>query len=142
MNRFFIIILFLFLNGCTTFKKEVVKCPKLISPKKASEIVVNSENNIPVYLGFRGVKAVCFKEDNSIKVELSVNIRAIRKDFTSDDYAPVNISVVSVDSNNLEFDRDRLNYSQFLLKGSKIIDRITTLYVKVPYGGEVFLGIK
>ena len=142
MIRVFIIILFLFLNGCTTFKKEVVKCPKLISPKKASEIVVNSENNLPVYLGFRGVKALCFKEDNSIKVELSVNIRAIRKNVTSDDYAPVNISVVSVDSNNLEFDRDGMNYSQFLLKGSKIIERVTTFNVRVPVGGEVFIGIK
>ena len=142
MIRFFIIISFLFFNGCSTFKKEVVECPKLISPKKAAEIVVNSESNLPVYLGFRGVKKFCFKDGNDILMELSVNIRAIRNDTTKEDYVPVNISVVSIDLNEKEFDRDEFNYSQFLLKGSKIVDRATTFELKVPVGGQVLLGIK
>ena len=142
MIRFFIIISFLFFNGCSTFKKEVVECPKLISPKKASEIVVNSESNLPVYLGFRGVKKFCFKDGNDIQMELSVNIRAIRNDTTKEDYVPVNISVVSIDLNEKEFDRDEFNYSQFLLKGSKKVDRATTFELKVPAGGQVLLGIK
>ena len=142
MIRFFIIISFLFFNGCSTFKKEVVECPKLISPKKAAEIVVNSESNLPVYLGFRGVKKFCFKDGNDIQMELSVNIRAIRNDTTKEDYVPVNISVVSIDLNEKEFDRDEFNYSQFLLKGSKKVDRATTFELKVPAGGQVLIGIK
>ena len=133
--------IFLFLNSCTTFKKEV-ECPKLISPKKASEIVVYSENKLPVYLGFRGVQKFCFKDEDDIEMELSVNIRAIRNDTTKEDYVPVNISVVSVDLNEKEFDRDEFNYSQFLLKGSKIVDRATRFELKVPNGGQVLLGIK
>ena len=142
MNRVFIIISFLLFNGCSTFKKDVVECPKLIVPKKAAEIIVNSEGNSPVYLGFRGVQKFCFKDGDDIQMELSVNIRAIRNDTTNEDYVPVNISVVSVDLNGKEFDRDEFNYSQFLLKGSKIVDRATTFDLKVPAGGQVLLGIK
>lgn len=142
MIKVFIIILFLVLNGCSTFKKEAVECPKLIAPKKAAEIIVNSENNLSVYIGFRGVQKFCFKDGDDIKMDLSVNIRAIRNDATEDDYVPVNISIVSVDSNEKEFDRDEFNYSQFLLKGSKIVDRATTFDLNVPAGGQVFLGVK
>ena len=142
MIKVFIIILFLFLNSCSTFKKEVVVCPKLISPKKAAEVVVNSESNLPVYVGFRGVQKLCFKDGNDIQMELSVNIRAIRNDTKEDDYVPVNISVVSLDLNDKEFDRDEFNYSHFLLKGSKIVDRVTTFDLIVPAGGQVILGIK
>ena len=142
MIRVFIIISFLFLYGCSTFNKDVVECPKLIAPKKAAEIVVNSEGNSPVYLGLRGVQKLCFKDGDDIEMELSVNVRAIRNDTTKEDYVPVNIRVVSVDSNEKEFDRDEFNYSQFLLKGSKIVDRATTFELKVPSGGKVFLGIK
>ena len=142
MNRVFIIISFLFFNGCSTFKKIVVECPKLIAPKKAAEIVVNSEGNSPVYLGFRGVQKFCFKDSDDIQMELSVNIRAIRNDTTKEDYVPVNISVVSVYLNEKEFDRDEFNYSQFLLKDSKIVDRATTFELKVPAGWQVLIGIK
>ena len=142
MIRAFIIILFLFFNGCSTFKKDVVECPKLISPKEAAEIVVNSENNLPVYLGFRGVNKLCFKDGNDIQMELSINIRAIRNNTEKEDFVPVNISVVSIDLNEREFDRDEFNYSQFLLKGSKIVDRASTFDLKVPAGGQVLLGIK
>ena len=142
MIKVFIIILFLFLNGCSTFKKDVVECPKLISPKKAAEIVVNSESNLPVYIGIRGVQKFCYKDGENIQMELSVNIRAIRKDITEEDYVPVNISVVSIDLNENEFDRDEYNYSQFLLKGSKIVDRATTFDLQIPNGGKVLLGIR
>ena len=142
MIRVFIIISFLLFNGCSTFKKDVIECPKLIAPKKVAEIVVNSESNSPVYLGFRGVQKSCFKDGDDIQMELSVNIRAIRNDTTEEDYVPVNIIVVSLDLNEKEFDRDEFNYSQFLLKGSKIVDRTTTLDVKVPVGGQVLVGIK
>ena len=142
MIRLIVIISFLFFNGCSTFKKDVVECPKLIAPKKAAEIVVYSESNSPVYLGFRGVQKICSKDGDDIQMELSVNIRAIRNDITKEDYVPVNISVVSVDSSEKEYDRDEFNYSQFLLKSSKIVDRATKFDLKVPSGGKVLLGIK
>ena len=142
MVKIFIIILFLFLNGCSTFKKDVVKCPKVVSPRKAAELVINSEKNQPIYVGFRGVPKLCFEDGDDIQMQLSVNIRAIRNDTTQDDYVPVNISVVSIDSNEKEFDRDEFNYSQFLLKGSKIVDRATTFDLQVPDGGKVLLGIR
>ena len=142
MIRLIVIISFLFFNGCSTFKKDVVECPKLIVPKKAAEIVVYSESNSPVYLGFRGVQKICSKDGDDIQMELSVNIRAIRNNIKKEDYVPVNISVVSVDLYEKEFDRDEFNYSQFLLKGSKIVDRATTFDLKVPSGGKVLLGIR
>ena len=142
MIKIIIIIIFLILNGCSTLKKDIVECPKLIAPKEAAEIVVNSENNTPVYIGFRGVKAVCLRDGKNIKMEILVNIRAIRKDTIEDDYVPVNIAVVSVGSNYKEYHRDEFNYSQFLLKNSKIIDRSTKLNLIVPEGGKVLLGIK
>ena len=142
MIRVFIIISFLFFNGCSTLKKEVVNCPKLISPKKAAEIVVDSDNNFSVYLGLRGVQTYCVVDGDNIQMDISVNIRAIRSDTKEEDFVPVNISVVSIDLNEKEFDRDEFSYSHFLLKGSRIVDRATTFDLKVPAGGRVLLGIR
>ena len=141
IKRTLIPVLF-FLNSCTTFEREVVDCPKLSSPKNAAEVIVNSENNLPVYLGFRGVELLRLKNDNYISMKASVNVRAIRKNFMLEDYVPVKLSIVSVDSNKKEYDRDDFFYSQFLLKGSKIVDRKTDLDLDIPNGGEVFLGVK
>ena len=142
MMKYFIFPFLLILTGCSTLKKEVVDCPKLTSPRSAAEILVNSENNLPIYIGIRGVKTYCLKASNHIDMDVSVNIRAIRKDITKDDYAPLRLTIVSVDEKNQEFDRDELSYSQFLLIGSKTIDRSTDLSVKVPNNGKVYLGIK
>ena len=141
IKRTMIPVLF-FLNSCTTFEREVVDCPRLSSPKNAAEVIVNSENNLPVYLGFRGVELLCFKKENYISMKASVNVRAIRKNFMLEDYVPVKLSIVSVDSKKKEYDRDDFTYSQFLLKGSKIVDRQTDLDLDIPKGGEVFLGVK
>ena len=141
IKRTMIPILF-FLNSCTTFEREVVDCPKLSSTKNSAEVIVNSENNLPVYIGFRGVDLLCFKNENYISMKASVNVRAIRKNFMLEDYVPVKLSIVSVDSKQKEYDRDDFFYSQFLLKGSKIVDRATTFDLKVPAGGQVFLGVK
>ena len=37
---------------------------------------------------------------------------------------------------------ETINYSQFLLKNNKIIDKSTKFNLIVPEGGEVLLGIK
>ena len=142
MVKFIILCFFLILNGCSTLKKDVVDCPKVIAPKKAAELVVKSENKLPVYIGFRGIKSYCTKDNNNIEMEISVNVRAIRKDTKIEDFVPVNISLVSTDLNNKEYDRDDFTYSQFLLKGSRIVDRATILDIKIPNGGQVYLGLR
>ena len=141
MKRFIFPFLLIFV-GCSTLKQEVVDCPKLTSPKSTSEIFVNSENKLPVYIGIRGVQAYCLKASNHIEMDVSVNIRVIRKDITKDDHAALRLSIVSVDENNKEYDRDELSYSQFLLTGNKIIDRKTELNLDVPNNGKVYIGIK
>ena len=142
MIKRFIFPFILILTGCSTFKKEVVDCPKLTSPRSAAEILVNSKNNLPLYIGIRGVQTYCVKASNYIDMDVSVNIRAVRKDITKDDYALLRLTIVSVDEKNQEFDRDELSYSQFLLIGNKTIDRRTKLSLDVPNKGKVYLGIK
>ena len=142
MIKLIITCFFLILNSCSSFKKDVVDCPKVITPKKAAEVVVKSEKKSLVYIGLRGVKTYCIKDKDNIEMEISVNVRAIRKETKSEDFVPVNISVVSTDLNNKEYDRDSFKYLQFLLKGSKIVDRETTFDIKVPKSGQVFLGIR
>ena len=142
MVKFIILCFFLILNGCSTLKKVVVDCPIVIAPKEAAEVVVKSENKLPVYIGFRGIESYCTKDDDNIEMEISVNVRAIRKDTKIEDFVPVNISLVSTDLNNKEYDRDDFTYSQFLLKGSKIVDRATILDIKIPNGGQVYLGLR
>ena len=142
MLKCFIFPFLLILTGCSTLKKEVVDCPKLTSPRSAAEILVNSENNLPIYIGIRGVQTYCLKASNHIDMDVSVNIRAIRKDITKDDYASLTLSIVSIDENNNEYDRDELSYSQFLLIGNKTIDRITVMSLDIPNNGQVYLGLK
>ncbi len=142
MVKFIILCFFLILNGCSSLKKDVVDCPKVTAPKKAAEVVVKSENKLPVYIGFRGIKTYCTKNNDNIEMEISVNIRAIRKDTKIEDFVPVNISIVSTDLNNKEYERDKFSYSQFLLKGSKIVDRATIFDIRIPNGGQVYLGLR
>ena len=142
MIKFIIICFFLILNSCSSLKKDVVDCPKVITPKKAAEVFGLSENKSLVYLGFRGVTTYCIKNNDNIEMEISVNVRAIRKENNIEDYVPVNITLVSTDMNNKEYDRDSFKYSQFLLKGSKIVDRETSFDIKIPIGGQVYLGLR
>ena len=142
MIKFIIICFFLILNSCSSIKNVVVKCPNVTAPKKAAEVIVKSENKIPIYIGLRGIKKYCIKDNDDIEMEISVNVRAMRKETKSDDFVPVSISIVSTDMNNKEFDRDDFEYLQFLIKGSKIVDRATVFDITIPNGGQVFLGIR
>ena len=142
MVKFIIFCFFLILNGCSSLKKDVVDCPKVTAPKKAAEVIVKSKNKLPVYIGFRGIKTYCTKYDDNIEMEISVNVRAIRKGTKIEDFVPVNISIVSTDLNNREYEKDKFSYSQFLLKGSKIVDRETIFDIKIPNGGQVYLGLR
>jgi hypothetical protein len=142
MNKLVKIFMFLLLSSCSAIKKEIIDCPKLTSFKEVAEVVVKSEKNIPVYIGIRGVQTYCTNNNNNIDMELSINIRAIRKDTSIEDYVPVNISVVSLDASENEYERDDFSYSQFMLKNSRVVDRLTQFNLSVPKGGEVLLGIK
>ena len=142
MVKFIILCFFLILNGCSSLKKDVVDCPKVTAPQKAAEVIVKSENKLPVYIGFRGIKTYCTKDDDKIEMEISVNVRAIRKGTKIEDFVPVNISIVSTDLNNKEYEKDNFSYSQFLLKGSKMVDRETAFDIKIPNGGQVYLGLR
>ena len=133
---------FFLLSSCSTLEKEVVTCPNTSSPKGAEEIVVKSENGLPVYMGLRGVELYCTNSGTDIDMEVSVNIRALRNNIIDDDYVPITISIVSVDINNKEYDRDEFSYSQFLLKGNKIIERSTNMGIDVPKNGKVYIGIR
>ena len=133
---------FFLLSSCSTLEKEVVTCPNTSSPKGAEEIVVKSENGLPVYMGLRGVELYCTNSGTDIDMEASVNIRALRNNIIDNDYVPITISLVSVDINNKEYDRDEFSYSQFLLKGNKIIERSTNMGVDVPINGKVYIGIR
>lgn len=142
MFKTYIGILLIVLSSCSTFKKEVVNCPPITSPKGTEEIIVNSQNNLPVYIGFRGIELTCVKNGSYIDMEAIVNIRSIRNNINEDDYAPIKISLVSINDSNEEYDRDDFKYSQFLLNGKRIIDRITKMNVEVPNKGKVLIGIK
>ena len=142
MNKLIKIFMFLLLSSCAVIEKEIIDCPKFTSFREAAEVVVKSENNFPIYIGIRGVKTYCTDNDKHIDMELSVNIRAIRNDITIEDYVPVNISVVSMDLANNEYERDDFSYSQFMLKNSRIVDRATKFNLNVPKGGRVLIGIK
>jgi len=133
---------FFLLSSCSTIEKEVVTCPNTSSPKGAEEIVVKSENGLPVYMGLRGVELYCTNSGTDIDMEASVNIRALRNNVIDNDYVPITISLVSVDINNKEYDRDEFSYSQFLLKGNKIIERSTNMGIDVPKNGKVYIGIR
>ena len=133
---------FFLLSSCSTLEKEVVTCPNTSSPKGAEEIVVKSENGLPVYMGLRGVELYCTNSGTDIDMEASVNIRALRNNIIDDDYVSITISIVSVDINNKEYDRDEFSYSQFLLKGNKIIERSTNMGIDVPKNGKVYIGIR
>ena len=93
-------------------------------------------------MGFRGVELYCTNSGTDIDMKASVNIRAIRNNSDDDDYVPITISIVSVDINNKEYDRDEFSYSQFVLKGSKIVERSTNMDLNVPNNGKVYIGIR
>ena len=67
MVKFIILCFFLFLNGCSSFKKDVVDCPKVAAPKKVAEVIVKSENKLPVKEIFEGT------QDQKIKDKLIKN---------------------------------------------------------------------
>ena len=146
MKKIYIFLFLLFLTNCTSVVDEYVyggktECPNLTSPKGSEELIVKTEKDVGIYIGFRGIKTKCLLNRTLIKMDLEVNIRSIRNQIEFDDSVTINLSLVSTDKNEKIFERDDLSLNIFLKEGSKIIDRSTKMSVNVPMNGEVLLGL-
>ena len=149
-----ILLIVFFITGCSTinnnisniyeeiFVKEQVSCPLISTPDGTGEMIAFSQiSNNKSYVGFRGIKKVCYLNDNRIKMNLAVNLRSVRNNFKNDDLIKLKISLVSVTNNNDEFDRDDFSLGFFLKSGSKIVERKTDMSIVVPKDGKVYIGL-
>ncbi len=139
-----ILFLFLILSNCSSFDNtsKVVICPKLTSPKGSEEILLMSKNNVETYIGFRGIKSICYKMNNDeIKMRLEVNLRTIRKNTKLDDYLPVTLALVSINDKKIESDRDEISFEFYLRSNRKLIERKTLMEVLIPKKGQALLGL-
>ena len=148
------ILLFVFIiTGCSTVKnnisnlnevffKEEVICPLIMTPEGSEELIAISQNNNNTsYVGFRGIKKNCSLSGDKIKVNLTVNLRSVRKNFQNDDLIKLKISLVSTKNNNAEFDRDDFELGFFLKSGSEIVERESNMSVIIPKDGKVYIGL-
>ena len=148
------ILLFVFIiTGCSTVKnnmsnlnevffKEEVICPLIMTPEGSEELIAISQNNNNTsYVGFRGIKNTCFLSGDTIKMNITVNLRSVRKNFQNDDLLKLKISLVSTKNNNVEFDRDDFELGFFLKSGSEIVERESNMSVIIPKDGKVYVGL-
>ena len=148
------ILLFVFImTGCSTVKnnisnlnevffKEEVICTLIMTPEGSEELIAISQNNNNTsYVGFRGIKKICFLSGDLIKMNITVNLRSVRKNFQNDDLVKLKISLVSTKNNNAEFDRDDFELGFFLKSGSEIVERESNMNVIIPKDGKVYIGL-
>ena len=148
------ILLFVFIiTGCSTVKnnmsnlnevffKEEVICPLIMTPEGSEELIAISQNNNNTsYVGFRGIKKTCFLNGDIINMNITVNLRSVRKNFQNDDLIKLKISLVSTKNNNAEFDRDDFEFGFFLKSGSEIVERESNMSVIIPKDGKVYIGL-
>ena len=148
------ILLFVFIiTGCSTVKnnmsnlnevffKEEVICPLIMTPEGSEELIAISQNNNNTsYVGFRGIKKTCFLSGDIIDMNISVNLRSVRKNFQNDDLINLKISLVSTNNNLEEFDRDDFELGFFLKSGSEIVERESNMSVIIPKNGKVYIGL-
>ena len=148
------ILLFVFImTGCTTVKnnisnlnevffKQEVTCPLVMTPEGSEELIAISQNNNNTsYVGFRGIKKTCFLSGDIINMNITVNLRSVRKNFQNDDLIKLKISLVSTKNNNAEFDRDDFELGFFLKSGSEIVERESNMSVIIPKDGKVYIGL-
>ena len=148
------ILLFVFIiTGCSTVKKnmsnlnevffnEEVICPLIMTPEGSEELIAISQNNNNTsYVGFRGIKKTCFLSGDIIKMNITVNLRSVRRNFQNDDLIKLKISLVSTKNNNAEFDRDDFELGFFLKSGSEIVERESNMSVIIPKDGKVYIGL-
>ena len=148
------ILLFVFIiTGCSTVKnnmsnlnevffKEEVICPLIMTPEGSEELIaISQKNNNTSYVGFRGIKKNCSLSGDKIKMNLTVNLRSVRKNFQNDDLIKLKISLVSTNNNLKEFDRDDFDLGFFLKSGSEIVERESNMSVIIPKDGKVYIGL-
>ena len=148
------ILLFVFImTGCTTVKnnisnlnevffKQEVTCPLVMTPEGSEELIAISQNNNNTsYVGFRGIKKTCFLSGDIVNMNITVNLRSVRKNFQNDDLIKLKISLVSTKNNNAEFDRDDFELGFFLKSGSEIVERESNMSVIIPKDGKVYIGL-
>ena len=148
------ILLFAFIiTGCSTVKnnisnlnevffKEEVICPLIMTPEGSEELIAISEKNNNIsYIGFRGIKKNCSLSGDKIKMNLTVNLRSVRKNFQNSDLIKLKISLVSTNNNLEEFDRDDFELGFFLKSGSEIVERESKMSIFVPKDGKVYIGL-
>ena len=148
------ILLFVFIiTGCSTVKnnmsnlnevffKEEVICPLIMTPEGSEELIAISQNNNNTsYVGFRGIKKTCFLSGDLIKMNITMNLRSVRKNFQNDDLIKLKISLVSTKNNSVEFDRDDFELGFFLKSGSEIVERESNMSVIIPKDGKVYIGL-
>jgi len=148
------ILLFVFIiTGCSNVNNNVsnmyndifvtkeVSCPLIRTPDGSQELIAVSNTNNISYVGFKGIKKICFLSDNNIKIKLAVNLRSVRKNFQKDDIIKLKISLVSTRINDEEYDRDDLELDFFLKSGSEIVDRESNMSIIVPRDGRVYIGL-
>ena len=147
------ILLFVFIiTGCSTVKnnmsnlnevffKEEVICPLIMTPEGSEELIAISQNNNTSYVGFRGIKKTCFLSGDIINMNITVNLRSVRKNFQNDDLIKLKISLVSTKNNNAEFDRDDFELGFFLKSGNEIVERESNMSIIIPKDGKVYIGL-
>jgi len=143
MRKIFLLLLFIIVSNCSYFDttSKVAVCPKLTSPKGTEEVLLKSKSNVETYVGFRGIKSVCYEAGTKIKMILEVNVRAVREQIDLDEYLPITLALVSVDEKRIETDRDEITFDFFLRAKRKLIERKTVMEVIVSKNGEALLGI-
>ena len=105
------------------FLTKEVNCPLINTPKGSEELIATSQkNNNTSYIGFRGIKKNCSLSGDKIKMNLTVNLRSVRKNFQNDDLIKLKISLVSTNNNLEEFERDDFELDFFLKSGSDIVE--------------------
>ena len=149
------ILLFVFIiTGCSTintsnlniyddiFVAKEVNCPLVNTPKGSEELIaISQKNNNTSYIGFRGIKKTCFLSGDIINMNITVNLRSVRKNFQNDDLIKLKISLVSTKNNNAEFDRDDFELGFFLKSGSEIVERESNMSIVIPKDGKVYIGL-
>ncbi len=149
------ILLFVFvITGCSAistnnlniydeiFVKKEVNCPLINTPEGSEELIaISQKNNNTSYIGFRGIKKTCVLSGDKIKMNITVNLRSVRKKFQNDDLIKLKISLVSTNNNLEEFDRDDFELGFFLKSGSEIVERESNMSIIVPKDRKVYIGL-
>ena len=71
----------------------------------------------------------------------SNHLTAFFSDYKIDDNIEITLSLVSIDENKKEYDREDFESKFFLKENSKIVDRATEMSVEVPKTGSVLIGL-